>query len=207
MTELEGTVLGVVWARQPCTPYQVRREFTESPSPHWSGSAGAIYPLMARLEEAGLVVSVAHATGARPSRLYRVTPAGRRRLRRWVGPPVPAELVGAPPDPLRTRIAFMTVLPAAERLAFLKEIETRLVKLLAVEEAGAAERRADNPHFVWMVRGAIAMQKTRLKWLRGVITSLRRREGNWSAPPAPPARPARRAAGKRRRAAPRAPAD
>lgn len=207
MTELEGTVLGVVWARQPCTPYQVRREFTESPSPHWSGSAGAIYPLMARLEEAGLVVSVAHATGARQSRLYRVTPAGRRRLRRWVGPPVPAELVGVPPDPLRMRVALLTVLPPAQRLAFLEKIEAALRKLLAFEEAEAVARRTGDPGFAWMARGAVAMQKTRLKWLRGLITSLRRRGGNWPAPPAPPAPLARRAAGKRRRVAPRAPAD
>ena len=119
LTELEGSVLGLVWARQPCTPYRVRREFTDSPSPHWSGSAGAIYPLMERLETAGLLRSVAHTTGARGSRLYRITPAGRRALERWVGPPVPDEVAGVPPDPIRMRIASMEVLPpdAAARAA------------------------------------------------------------------------------------------
>src|SRR5262245_13459166 len=46
LTELEGTALGVIWAGQPCTPYRVRRVFLDSPSPSWSGSAGAIYPLI-----------------------------------------------------------------------------------------------------------------------------------------------------------------
>ena len=81
LTELEGTVLGLVWARQPCTPYRVRREFTDSPSPYWSGSAGAIYPLMARLESAGLLRSAPHATGERGSRRYRLTPGWTARAR------------------------------------------------------------------------------------------------------------------------------
>lgn len=207
MTELEGTVLGVLWARQPCTPYQVRREFIESPSPYWSGSAGAIYPLLARLEAAGLVVSVAHATGARKSRLYRVTPAGRGRLRRWVVSPGTAELVGVPPDPLRMRVALLAVLPPARRLAFLQKIEAGLRKLLEFEEAQAVARRAGDPSFAWMARGAIAMQKTRLKWLRGIITSLRRHAENRTVPRSRPAPPARRAPGKQRRAAPPARAD
>ena len=174
LTELEGTVLGVVWARQPCTPYQVRREFLESPSPYWSGSAGAIYPLMARLEAAGLVASVAHATGARQSRLYRVTPTGRRRLRRWVAPRDIIPLVGVPPDPLRTRLAFMGVLPAAERRAYLESIAAGLARLVALEEAETAARRRADPDFATMARGAIALQKTRLAWLRGVLKAGRR---------------------------------
>lgn len=113
LTELEGTVLGVVRLRQPCTSYRVRREFTESPSPYWSGSAGAIYPLMTRLERAGLLRSTAESTGSRRSREYRLTAAGRAALVRWLGPPVPPEVVGVPPDPLRTRVPFLEALPPA----------------------------------------------------------------------------------------------
>lgn len=173
LTEMEGTVLGVVWSRQPCTPYQVRREFLDSPSAHWSGSAGAIYPVMARLEAARLVASAAHATGSRQSRRYRVTQAGRAALRRWVGPPIPEEVLTVPPDPLRTRVAFMTILPAGDRAAFLEEIETRLATLLDLAKKSHAEARAGDPYFELMARGAVAMQKTRLVWMRAVLETLR----------------------------------
>ena len=171
LTELESTVLGVVWSKQPCTPYQVRCEFTESPSPYWSGSGGAIYPLMTRLESKGLVRSKAHATGSRRSRLYEVTPAGRASLRRWVGPPIAEDIVGVPPDPLRTRLAFLDVLPASRRAEWLQEIEARLEQLV-----GRSERfqdRAEGPFFALMARGALAMQRTRLAWVRDALRTLR----------------------------------
>jgi DNA-binding PadR family transcriptional regulator len=168
LTELEGIALGIVWSRQPCTPYQVRREFTDSPSTYWSGSAGAIYPLMTRLESAGLLRSVAHATGSRKSRLYNLTPAGRKALVRWVGPPLPPGIVSVPPDPLRMRIAFMTVLPPARRRRFLEEIEKGLREFLEIFERDYNERRVGDPQAELMAHGAVRTQKTRLEWIRGV---------------------------------------
>jgi DNA-binding PadR family transcriptional regulator len=174
LTELEGTVLGVVWARQPCTPYRVRREFLDSPSPYWSGSAGAIYPLMARLETAGLLQSVAHATGERGSRLYRLSTVGRRALERWVGPPLPRVVTGVPPDPLRMRIASMGVLPLARQRALLKEIEARVREHLAVSIRDYKSGRSVGGLFDWMALGAIAMQRTRLAWIRSLEAKLAR---------------------------------
>lgn len=172
LTELEGSVLGLVWARQPCTPYRVRREFADSPSPHWSGSAGAIYPLMARLQAAGLLRSVAHATGGRGSRLYRVTPAGRRALGRWVGPGVPDEVAGVPPDPIRMRIASMEVLPPAQRRELLLQLEARMLEQLAKAEAAHAAGYPGGGLFDAMSRGALAMQRTRIEWVRSVAAQL-----------------------------------
>jgi DNA-binding PadR family transcriptional regulator len=173
LTELEGTVLGVLWARQPCTPYQVRREFLDSPSPHWSGSAGAIYPLVVRLEAAGLARSEAHSTGSRRSRRYRVTPAGRRALVRWMGPPVGDEVVGVPPDPLRARVALLTLFPPRHRRAYLREIERRLGEMIERSRSIEAELLTDS-YTEPMSRGAIAMQETRLDWIRALIRGLAR---------------------------------
>jgi DNA-binding PadR family transcriptional regulator len=174
LTELEGTVLGVVWARQPCTPYRVRREFRESPSPYWSGSAGAIYPLMARLEAARLVKSAAHATGERASRLYHLTPAGRRALALWVGPPVSDQIAGVPPDPLRMRIATMSILPRARQRALLIEIEARVSERLRLSQRDHESGRSGGGLFDLMSLGAIAMQETRLEWIRSVAAKLGR---------------------------------
>jgi DNA-binding PadR family transcriptional regulator len=182
LTELEGSVLGLVWARQPCTPYRVRREFADSPSPHWSGSAGAIYPLMARLQAAGLLRSVAHATGGRGSRLYRVTLAGRRALERWVGPAVPDQVAGVPPDPIRMRIASMEVLPPAQRRELLLQLEVRMLALLSKAEAAHAAGYPGGGLFDAMSQGALAMQRTRIEWVRSVAAQLERtRAGERSA--------------------------
>lgn len=45
----------------------------------------AVYRALARLEADGLVTGVAERHGARAARRYRVTEAGRRALRRWMG--------------------------------------------------------------------------------------------------------------------------
>jgi DNA-binding PadR family transcriptional regulator len=172
LTELEGTVLGVVWARQPCTPYRVRREFLDSPSPYWSGSAGAIYPLIERLEAAGLISGTERATGARVGREYRVTAAGRRALRRWVGPPLDDVVIGVPPDPLRARIAFMNILPAAEQQAMLREIETRMRGQLARARRSLAAGDPGGHTFDLMARGAVAMLQTRVEWIASVRRAL-----------------------------------
>jgi DNA-binding PadR family transcriptional regulator len=171
VTELEGTVMGVLWARQPCTPYQVRREFLDSPSPHWSGSAGAIYPLVVRLEKSGLVRSEPHATGSRRSRRYRLTPAGRRALGRWMGQPVGDEVVGVPPDPLRARIALLTRYSPARRREYLGEIERRMGEMLARMREAEAGIRGD-AYSEQMSRGAMAMMEARLEWVRALRRSL-----------------------------------
>jgi len=171
LTELEGTVMGVLAARQPCTPYLVRREFLESPSPHWSGSAGAIYPLVVRLERAGLVRSEPHATGSRRSRRYRLTPAGRRSLARWMGPPVDDLVVSVPPDPLRARIALLTLFPPARQRMYLSGIERRLTEMIAPARHADAKPSGDD-YSQQFSRGAIAMQEARLGWIRALRRSL-----------------------------------
>ncbi len=185
LTELEGTVLGMVWARQPCTPYRVRREFLDSPSPYWSGSAGAIYPLMLRLESAGLLRSIERATGARVGRLYRVTPAGGRRLRRWVGPPYDAAVVGVPPDPLRVRVAFLSALPPARQRAALEAVRAGLRLQLATAVRSLEAGEAGGPYFELMARGAIAMLRTRLAWIASAARALGRSAARASEGKAP----------------------
>jgi DNA-binding PadR family transcriptional regulator len=168
ITELEGTVLGLISARQPVTPYQVRTVFLRSPSPHWSGSAGAIYPLMRRLEKAGLLSSLKARTGSRPCRRYRVTAGGRRALRRWIGPPIHDMVVGVPADPLRMRVACSSLLPPRDRRAFLRITVARMRQQLTVAERGLSAEETGGFHFQLMARGAVAMMRARLEWIEEV---------------------------------------
>src|SRR5262245_25540240 len=118
LTELEGTTLGIIGVRGACTPYAVRREFLVSPSPYWSGSAGAIYPLIARLEKRGLIRVADRTADQRSGKLYCLTASGRRTLRNWMGTPLPPEVTGVPPDPLRNRIEYFALLTREEQKAF-----------------------------------------------------------------------------------------
>jgi DNA-binding PadR family transcriptional regulator len=173
LTELEGCVLGLVWAKKNCTAYAIRKEFLDSPSPHWSGSAGSIYPLLERLEKWKLIRATAHADGRRNSKRYDLTPAGRRRLCAWMGPPLSNETVGVPADPLRTRMGFLGALPKAQQEVFLAEAEQGLhEQIRLVEEDCARHLPKDRVNYL-IGRGALAALKARLEWIQ-VLT------GEWS---------------------------
>ena len=86
LSELETVVLGLVWSDGPCTAYAVRRTVQASLSAQWSGSAGAVYPAVARLEKRGLIRCRDQATGQRRSQALEVTARGSRALADWLGP-------------------------------------------------------------------------------------------------------------------------
>ena len=73
-----------------CTPYAVRRTFLDSPSSHWSGSAGRGAPGARAAREVRLVKSVRAPRGGRRARRYSLTAAGRRRFFAWLEPPLPS---------------------------------------------------------------------------------------------------------------------
>lgn len=164
LSELEGCVLGLVWRGGPCTPYAVRCALRASPSPHWGHSAGSIYPIFRRLERDGRVAAEPHATGARRSLRYRITPSGRAALRRWLGPAVSVFSASLPPDPLRTRVAFLGALDPPDRAQFLKEAEARI--LAQMEDAAGYARAADDPWSRLVSDGARATLHARLEWIR-----------------------------------------
>lgn len=167
LSELERCVLGVVALRQPCTPYAVRKVFEGSPSAHWSGSAGSIYPLMRRLEDAGLLRSAPGDDGRR-SRSYRVTASGRRRLRAWLRPPL-AEDAWFDFDPVRLRVRFLGLVSAAEREAFLDDALARLAEARERAEATLAESpESEDPWRHATSLGALRQVESRIAWLEEV---------------------------------------
>ena len=167
LTELEGAVLGAISLHAPCTPYRVRRVFLDSPSPYWSGSAGAIYPLIARLRRRGMVRSTREVSGGgRAARLYALTPRGRGAFRTWVKPPWSAAVTGIPADPLRTRVSFLGTLSAPERARFWDEAIAAVEPDLRRHER---ERRAGwHAGERWeavVAEGALETLRARLAWL------------------------------------------
>lgn len=78
---LPHAILGLL-ATQPTTGYGLTKTFGRSLANAWPASHGQIYPELARLEINGLVEVAGH--GTRRSRTWRLTPAGRVELRRWL---------------------------------------------------------------------------------------------------------------------------
>jgi hypothetical protein len=70
--------------------------------------------------------------------------------------------------------------------AALEAIEARIAVSLQVMEQDPAIRGVNGPYFESMARGAVAMQRTRLEWVRGVLAALRAGEMVW--PTRPPER-------------------
>src|SRR4029077_6368342 len=128
LTELEGAALGIIWLNSPCTPYQVRKVFERSPSPHWTGSAGAIYPLIRNLESARLITSQRHKVGKRIGRRYSMTPVGNRVLKKWLQSAITEKTIGVPLDALRTRIGFFGVLSCSARVRLIGRVQEQLTK-------------------------------------------------------------------------------
>jgi DNA-binding PadR family transcriptional regulator len=120
LTDLEGAVLAEIAARGTATSYLVARAFAASPSEYWSGSAGAVYPLIKRLAARGLLTAHADADGKRPRQDYRITGQGRTALEDWLLDAHRAAGMGF--DPLRTRLVHLHLVSPAQRKAFLKDV-------------------------------------------------------------------------------------
>jgi PadR family transcriptional regulator AphA len=78
---LRHAVLGLL-GQQPGSGYELTQWFDSSLSHAWHASHSQIYPELAKLEAEGLVEVVGE--GARRSKTWAVTEAGREELRRWL---------------------------------------------------------------------------------------------------------------------------
>jgi DNA-binding PadR family transcriptional regulator len=172
-SELESFVIGLVWQSGPCSAYDVRRALTASPSTQWSASAGAIYPLVRRLEKRGLLQSRTKTRGKRARRLYSVTPAGRRALRHWIGPPIAEEAITVTYDPLRSRARFLKALSKSERIRW---VEASLTALEAVESRVQRwhEMYGQEPYAALLTRNGELELQVRRTWLREVRRTVER---------------------------------
>lgn len=162
LTELEGAALAVIAQDGPVTSYALKESFRVSPSDVWSGSTGAIYPLVRRLEGDGLIVSRAGRQGRRARRLLAVTPQGRKALHAWLADAERAARIGF--DPLRTRLLFATLLPPARRRAFLERVRAALDAPVAAPVSAAPH--VEFLHDAWVEARRQAFEKVAARLLK-----------------------------------------
>jgi DNA-binding PadR family transcriptional regulator len=167
-TELEHTVLGIIWRRGGCSAYDVRKEFATSLSAQWSDSSGSIYPLIARLQKVGLVLVEGGKGAARRRRQITITGKGMLLLKEWLR--LPLERSGDPnPDPARTRMFFLDALPTqAEQIALVDELRSRTeASLLRVSQIVQAESQSKSNDWLAALGGEHQL-RARLEWLATV---------------------------------------
>jgi DNA-binding PadR family transcriptional regulator len=173
LSEIEACVLALVHELGPVTPYAIRKDFLDSPTPQWSGSAGTIYPLVERLLRRGLIRAKSYYTGDREGRRISLTPAGLRAFHHWLSVPMPQWVAGIPPDPLRTRVRFLGALPKAAQKAFVKEAQVKAHHQLRVLARDYTLQRALGPFQGLMSRGALLSMRSRLSFLEEVAATLK----------------------------------
>jgi DNA-binding PadR family transcriptional regulator len=133
----------------------------------------SIYPLVERLERRKLIRSAARSTGRRESKLFTLTAAGSRAIEDWLEPNVPDWVAGVPPDPLRTRIRFLGVLPLEKQKELLRVAQQSVDWHLGEMLRDYKERRAKGGFEYWMARGALMAMRARRAWLREMVMALR----------------------------------
>jgi DNA-binding PadR family transcriptional regulator len=154
LTDLEGAALAEIAARGSATSYAIAQSFERSPSEFWSGSAGAVYPLIKRLAARGLLKSTAAVTGKRQRRDYQLTAPGRAALEAWLLDAQRAAGMGF--DPLRTRLLHLHLVSPARRRAFLDDVRA-LSKDFAKQPAFVGQAMPMKVHETWL--------KARATWL------------------------------------------
>lgn len=172
LSEIEACVLALVAVDGPATPYAIRTVFLDSPSPQWSGSAGTIYPLIERLSRRRLIRAEVCLTGKRRGHQISLTAAGSQALRQWLALPIPEWVAGVPPDPLRTRVRFLSAISANRRKAFLQNAHHRTQAHLRAVEADCERKRAKDEFQYLMARGALLSMQSRCAFLQEVAHAL-----------------------------------
>lgn len=165
LSHLAYIALGVVASEQPCSGYAVMKKFQESSSTYFSGSAGAIYPLLKRLEASGLVDEERSQAGTRTRRTYSITQKGSDALEAWISAPVPREDVAFLVDLLRARTLFFERLSKPKRRAFVKDAREQLNKRIAEFEDILETNTSLNQFDKVSAYSVIYIDRARLEWL------------------------------------------
>jgi DNA-binding PadR family transcriptional regulator len=162
ITELEGAILAEIHHRGSHTAFQVRQSFRRSPSEEWSGSAGAVYPAIRRLEAAGLVEAKPMA-GGRGARYLSLSPAGIAALNEWALAIERAAGIGI--DPFRLRASLWLTLPNAQWV----RLRDGLIEALR-EKNAELEAFAKQSHPTARAGAELAVEtnEVRIQWLRRV---------------------------------------
>jgi len=166
MTELDFTILAIIGRDGPLSAYDVRKVFAQSLTPTWSSSTGSVYPSMGRLEAAGLITA-STPKGARSRKALSITAAGRAAIQLWLSTITP-EIASATPDPIRTRMFFLTLVGPRQRSGLITSaIESTKAAIQEAERLRLARPLSKGLDLRLLAsEGVLFELRARLDWLR-----------------------------------------
>lgn len=159
---LEYALLGLIRGA-PQSGYDLRKVFTETAMAGYSGSPGAIYPALRRLNRGGLIAG-GTPDGARKRKEYRLTERGRMAVDEWLVLPVTREDVALHLPDLMLRFAFLTFDESGSlTLQFLEQFTSYVADYIANLKA-QREQLPLTTHGRLALEGGIASLEARHRW-------------------------------------------
>lgn len=165
-TTTTESLLGLLSLRE-CTGYELKKFIEESIGNFWSESFGQIYPALKKMEAAGWIEGTAAGNGNRERTVYRITEAGRKHVRSWLGMPAFDQV---PRNELLLKLFFGPLAGKEQMRALLvtKRDEMRAdLKRFAEIAVGLPQKYAGHPglpYWLMTVRYGIAEAKALIVW-------------------------------------------
>ena len=168
-TTLEYALLGLLH-QQPKSGYDLRKIFETTAMGNYSGSPGAIYPALKRLEAQALIEGeVDSSTELRPKKMFRPTDEGMEVLRAWLTLDIGRADVERRLDELMLRFAFHYLLASAKETrrfldALLRQLEAYIDEL---ERQAKSFPEQAPPHPRLALAAGIEQYRACARWARG----------------------------------------
>ena len=155
----------------PRSGYEIKATVDRSTRYFWAASYGQIYPELRRLEKEGFIEGEDAPNGARPRRVYRLTPTGRAELEAWLRSE--GDLMIEHRDELLLRIFFADAVKREEALLLIETRKRIFEEVLArLHEIDATP--GEDPEFVDLVlRWGIAYTEWEAQWCAEQLQRLR----------------------------------
>lgn len=128
---MEFVLLGLL-ALRAMTIYEIKKALERGITLFYSASFGSINAAIARMLAKGWIVGEERVERGRHKRVFQLTPAGREAFGEWLASEIEEEKVK---DPALTRLYFMGLAPAEQRIGVLEAHLQRLRQLLGQLDA------------------------------------------------------------------------
>jgi len=139
----------------------------DSPSSVWSGSAGAIYPLLRRLETAELLDARDDPEDRRGRRLLALTAKGRDAHLAWMLDGSSEEVAAAVSDTVRSRAFFLGALSSRDRRTFVDDSLVALESFLEAAKVDLEKRAGLDDTFGYLAAlGGVYQAEARVRWMK-----------------------------------------
>jgi DNA-binding PadR family transcriptional regulator len=162
-------LMGLIRLLQPCSGYDLRKFFAESPMATFSDSPGAIYPALKRLEQSGMVACTLDETSrVRRRALYRLSSEGKKALKDWLKQPVNADDVARRMPELLLRFSFLEdCLGPTACQSFLESLASSLQSHISMLQEHMQANEAKMSHSARLaIRSGIMGYQCQAAWAR-----------------------------------------